>query len=61
MQRLVDMAVYDAMQEKLRLLGDVQTAMAQLDAGEGLAHDDAKRLVADLRESLQEPGTIYRR
>jgi len=44
---LLDVAVYDAMQEKLDLLGDIQTSMGQLDAGQGLAHDDAKRLVAD--------------
>ncbi len=44
---LLDVAVYDAMQEKLDLLGDIQTSMGQLDAGQGLAHDDAKRLVAN--------------
>jgi len=44
---LLDVAVYDAMQEKLELLGDIQMSMAQLGAGLGVSHDDAKRLVAD--------------
>jgi len=44
---LLDVAVYEAMQEKLELLSDVQAAMTQLGAGEGIAHDDARQRVTD--------------
>ena len=44
---LLDVAVYEAMQEKLELLADIQTSTTQLGAGQGVAHEDARRLVTD--------------
>ena len=42
---LLDVAEYEAMQEKLELLQDLQTSMAQIEAGNGIAHDEAKAAV----------------
>ena len=39
---LLDVAEYEAMQEKLELLEDVQTSIAQIDSGSGIEHDEAK-------------------
>lgn len=39
---LLDAHEYEAMQEKLELLTDVQTSMNQLEKGEGIDHADAK-------------------
>lgn len=42
---LLDVAEYEAMQEKLELLQDLQTAVAQIDAGAGILHKDAKAAI----------------
>lgn len=48
---LVGVSEYQQMQERLELLEDIYTAEAQVEAGEGVAHDDAKRrLLASLAE-----------
>ncbi|MBC8318893.1 MAG: type II toxin-antitoxin system Phd/YefM family antitoxin [Desulfobulbaceae bacterium] len=39
---LLDVAEYEAMQEKMELLEDVQTSIAQLNAGNGVEHSKAK-------------------
>jgi len=39
---LLDVAEYEAMQEKMELLEDVQTAVAQIKAGRGTEHTQAK-------------------
>lgn len=39
---LLDVAEYEAMQEKMELLEDVQTAVAQIEAGRGAEHPQAK-------------------
>ena len=39
---LLDVAEYEAMQEKIELLEDMQTAMAQIDSGAGIEHGEAK-------------------
>jgi len=35
---LLDVAEYEAMQEKIELLEDVQTSVAQIDSGKGIEH-----------------------
>jgi len=46
---LIDAQEYEAMQEKIELLSDVQTALSQLEKGEGVSHDDAKaRLLGEV-------------
>jgi prevent-host-death family protein len=42
---LLDVHEYEAMQEKLELLSDVQASLNQLENGEGVAHEDAKERV----------------
>jgi len=42
---LLDVAEYESMQEKLELLGDIQTSIAQLDAGSGVEHAQAKETI----------------
>ena len=42
---LLDAHEYEAMQEKLELLTDVQTSLNQLENGEGIDHEDAKEKV----------------
>lgn len=44
---LLDVAEYEAMQEKIELLQDLQTAMAQVDAGAGTEHEAARAAVLD--------------
>ncbi len=39
---LLDVAEYEAMQEKIELLEDVQISIAQIDAGAGIEHNKAK-------------------
>lgn len=39
---LVDVREFEAMQERLELLEDVQAAQAQFAAGKGIPHEDAK-------------------
>jgi len=42
---LLDASEYEAMQEKLDLLMDIQTSVGQIECGEGIPHEDAKKLV----------------
>jgi len=42
---LLDVSEYEAMQEKLELLMDIQTSIGQIENGEGISHDDAKGLI----------------
>lgn len=42
---LLDVAEYEAMQEKMELLEDVHTSIAQLNAGNGVEHDEAKAAI----------------
>jgi antitoxin YefM len=42
---LLDVSEYEAMQEKLELLTDIQTSLGQLENGQGVAHEDAKEKV----------------
>jgi len=42
---LLDAHEYEAMQEKLELLTDVQISLNQLENGEGIDHLDAKEIV----------------
>jgi len=42
---LLDVSEYEAMQEKLELLTDVQTSLSQLENAQGVAHEDAKEKV----------------
>ncbi len=39
---LLDAGEYEAMQEKIEMLQDVQTSIAQMEAGQGIEHEDAK-------------------
>ncbi len=40
---LLDVHEYETMQEKLELLSDVHIALNQLEKGEGVPHEDAKK------------------
>jgi prevent-host-death family protein len=42
---LLDAHEYEAMQERLELLSDVQISLSQLENGEGVSHDKAKESV----------------
>ena len=42
---LLDAHEYEAMQEKLELLTDVQISLNQLESGQGIIHEDAKEKV----------------
>ena len=42
---LLDAHEYEAMQEKLELLTDVQISLNQLESGQGINHEDAKEKV----------------
>lgn len=42
---LLDVGEYEAMQEKLELLEDIQTSIGQLENGEGVDHNEAKDLI----------------
>ena len=39
---LLDAGEYEAMQEKIELLQDIQTSIGQIEAGQGIEHEDAK-------------------
>lgn len=39
---LLDVGEYEAMQEKIEMLQDIQTSIAQLERGTGIEHDAAK-------------------
>lgn len=38
---LLDVSEYEAMQEKIELLQDIHTAIAQIETGKGIEHKDA--------------------
>ena len=42
---LLDANEYEAMQEKLELLQDIQTSISQVEGGRGIGHSDAKATV----------------
>jgi antitoxin YefM len=42
---LLDVHEYEAMQDKLELLTDVQISLNQLESGQGISHEDAKEKV----------------
>ena len=42
---LLDAHEYEAMQEKLELLTDIQISLNQLESGQGINHEDAKEEV----------------
>jgi antitoxin YefM len=42
---LLDVSEYEAMQEKLDLLTDIQTSLSQLENSRGVTHEDAKEKV----------------
>lgn len=42
---LLDVSEYEAMQEKLELLMDIQTSIGQIENDKGIPHDDAKGLI----------------
>jgi antitoxin YefM len=42
---LLDAHEYEAIQEKLELLTDVQASLNQLENGQGIAHEEARRKV----------------
>ncbi len=42
---LLDVAEYEAMQEKIELLEDIQTSITQLNEGKGVDHKEAKKIV----------------
>jgi antitoxin YefM len=42
---LLDAQEYEAMQEKLELLADVQISLNQLQDGQGVSHEDAKERI----------------
>ncbi len=44
---LLDVAEYEAMQEKIELLEDVQTSLSQIDAGAGIEHNKAKATILE--------------
>jgi len=39
---LLDVAEYEAMQDKIGLYEDIEVSIAQIDSGEGVSHEDAK-------------------
>ena len=39
---MLDVGEYEAMQEKIELLQDIQISIAQLESGTGIDHDAAK-------------------
>jgi prevent-host-death family protein len=42
---LLDAGEYEAMQERIELLQDIQTSISQLEGGQGIEHGDAKASV----------------
>ena len=42
---LIDVKEYEAMQEKIEVLQDIHTAMAQVEAGEGVNQNEAKKRI----------------
>jgi prevent-host-death family protein len=44
---LLDVAEYEAMQEKIELLQDIQMSIGQIENGEGVAHSTAKKKILE--------------
>jgi antitoxin YefM len=44
---LLDAGEYEAMQERIELLQDIQTSIGQIETDQGVDHDQAKRTVLD--------------
>jgi len=44
---LVDVQEFEAMQEKIELLSDIQSSLSQLEKGEGINHKDAKNMLVE--------------
>jgi len=42
---LLDAGEYEAMQEKIEMLQDIQTSIGQIEAGQGIEHEDARKRV----------------
>ena len=42
---ILDVKEFEAMQEKIELLSDIQTSFKQLEKGAGISHQDAKKKV----------------
>ena len=42
---LLDASEYEAMQEKIEMLQDIQTSIGQIEAGQGIDHDHAREAV----------------
>ncbi len=42
---LLDVGEFEAMQEKIELLEDIQTSISQIEAGDGISHKDARQEV----------------
>ncbi len=42
---LLDVGEFEVMQEKIELLEDIQTSISQLEAGEGVSHENARQEV----------------
>ena len=42
---LLDVGEYERMQEQIELLQDIQTSIGQIENGEGLSHEDAKKTI----------------
>jgi antitoxin YefM len=44
---LLDVGEYEAMQEQIELLQDIQTSISQIEGGQGVEHDHAKTTVLE--------------
>ena len=42
---LIDAGEYELMQEKMELLTEIQTSINQIDNGDGVEHDEAKKMI----------------
>jgi prevent-host-death family protein len=42
---LLDVNEYELMQEKMELLTDIQTSINQIDNGDGVEHNEAKKMI----------------
>jgi antitoxin YefM len=42
---LLDAGEYEALQEKIEMLQDIQTAIGQIESGQGVEHEDARASV----------------
>ena len=48
---LLDAGEYEAMQERIEILQDIQTSIGQIEAGQGIEHDQAKvRILKRIRK-----------